>query len=593
MTTSRLGRAFSAVVAAVALSAGLTGIDIQVAAADSAFSMSLVGGSFSLGTQGTTSLNPGVACQNGTDDEFLAPFGAPDGLVDFPDDPQCTSASDADETLAGFQSPDPVEFSGTIDGGFNISVSSNFAPIDLVVSTASPTLGVCDGDRLISKAATTFTDLAPHTGNLASGTLTLNLRLDTVIDVQCDTDLGPGQAFVAFDVDGPGGMAPWGGASPIDCAHDVSSLNTSASGDSSPASLFKAQDPAVANPMTGKILKPAWMFGDVFDAAPISGPDTRCGFFNLLVFGSSAVDNSAIQFAFVLDAYDYLTQPGVDVNVGDVTVPEGDGGLGNLGCQGRDCKNRAQVIVSLESPCPAGDCLITVIADNTTGGSANGTPKGNEIFAPGPADYRATSAAKPKVLKIKAGKSIATFSFDIAPDQIDEPTETIFVEVVSVSAGVSVNDGLGMVTIVDDDGGTEPDTGISIGDAMVYETGESVACGGALKCKGAAALPIVAQSPAVDLTPLTYTVTNGDDVVGVFSAAEAADGKTLGDDFRPVVTAKTKYLKTGKNALVLVLTIFGDNTDEDGVFSGETFTVTIDGPGVADGIGTVRINNDD
>jgi len=250
------------------------------------------------------------------------------------------------------------------------------------------------------------------------------------------------------------------------------------------------------------------------------------------------------------------------------------------------------VVVSLSSPALV-DSTITVIADNTTGGSANGTPKGTEILAPGPADYKQTTAAKPKVLLSRAGKSTAKFSIPITPDQIDEGDETIVVQVVAVSSGLVVNDGVGLVTIVDDDGGTEPDTGISVGDAAVYETGPAAICGGVLKCKGTAVIPIVAQSPVALDTTLSYTITNGTDVIGVFDAAEAVNGKTIGDDFAPVPIAKVKLIKAGKTNLALTITIFGDSTFEPGAFSAETLTVTVTGPGVRDGIGTVRILNDD
>ncbi len=591
MSLRRVLRPAVAATAALTLGIGLT--VAQSGVADAApFTMTLVGGTFSLGSQGTTPLAGSSACQNGTDDEFLAPFGTPDGLVDFPADPDCSSAYDNNETLAGLQAPDPVEFTGTIDGLLDFSVSSSFTPATFVVTSASPLLGVCDDDMLVAEATTTFVDLAPHTGNLAAGTLALNLRLDTTLDIQCDTDLGAGQTFVPFDLDGPGGSDPWGGATPVDCAHDVSSLNASASGDTAPASVTKAQDPLVTNPMAGKNLAPPVLFGDVFDALPVDTGDTRCGFFATFVFGTAAVDNSASQFAFILDGNDYADLPGIDVNVGDASVPEGDGGLGALGCTLRDCKNKVQVVVSLSSPAVV-DSTITVIVDDTTGGSANGTPKGNEILAPGPSDYKETTALKPKILKIRAGKSTAKFTIPIVPDQIDEGHETLIVEVIAVSSGLVVNDGVGMVTIIDDDGGVEPDTGISIGDATVYETGEAVLCGGALKCKGTAVIPVVAESPVLLATPLTYTITNGEDVLGVFEAAEAIDGKVIGDDFNPVLIAKTKTLNAGKNTTAIVITIYGDNTDENGVFSGEMLTVTVTGAGVRDGIGTVRIVNDD
>ena len=592
MSSSRSRRAVGAGLAVLVSVAGIVGVQATPAFA-APFSMSLVGGSFSLGSQAATSLGGGsTECSNGTDDEFLAPFGTPDGLIDYPADPDCVNPYDNSETLPGFQAPDPVEFTGTIDGASNFSVTSSFTPIPFVVTSPAPTAGVCDGNVLVVKITAAFSDLAPHTGNLVTGDLTLHLRLDTTLDIQCDTDLGPGQTFVPFDFDGPGGMDPWGGATPVSCAHDVSSLNTSASGDSAPASVTKTQAAGVTNPMAGKVLKPALLFGDVFDAAPIATSDTRCGFFDSFVFGTAAADNSTFQLAFMVAGSHYTDLPGIDVNVGDVTVPEGDGGLGAHGCGGVDCKNTASVVVALSSPALV-DSTITVIADNTTGGSANGTPKGTEITAPGPADYKATTAAKPKVLTIKAGKSTAKFSIAVTPDQIAEGDETIYVQVIAVSTGLVVNDGVGMVTIVDDDGGVEPDSGISVGDAAVYETGSAVVCGGLLKCKGTAVVPIVSESPVALDTALSYRITNGNDVVGVFTAAQAVNGKTIGDDFSPVPIAKVKTIKTGKNSLALIITIFGDNTLELGTFSAETLTVTVTGPGVRDGIGTVRILNDD
>ena len=592
MARSRIRRTISATFATLMLVGGGVALPATTAAASGPFSMSLVGGSFSLGTQGTFALTGGAQCQNGIDDELIAPFGAPDGLIDYPADPGCSSPYDNNESLPGMQPLTPVAFNGTIDNASNFSVSSAFPPVVFALTTASPTAGVCDSNLLTVKTTTNFVDLAAHTGNLTAGTLTLHLRLDTTLDIECDTDLGAGTNFVPFDFDGAGGMNPWGGATPVVCAHDVSSLNLSASGDAAAASTSKSQGAGVTAPMTGKNLKPALVFGDVFDSIPVATADTRCGFFDAFVFGTSAVDNSAVQFAFITADYQYTDLPGIDVNVGDVTVVEGDGGLGALGCGGRSCHNTAQVVVTLSSPALV-DSTVTVIADNTTGGSANGTPTGAEVVAPGPSDYKNTTALRPKVLLFRAGKSTATFTIPIVPDQTPESTETIMVQVTAVSAGLVANDDVGMVTIVDDDNSVEPDTGISIGDAAVYETGSALVCGGALRCKGIAILPITASSPALLDTPLTYTITNGENVLGVFSAAEAVNGKTLGDDFLPVTVARLKTLRAGKTALALVVTILADNTSEPGEFGAETLTVTIAGAGVRDGIGNIRILNDD
>ncbi|MGZ6951560.1 MAG: hypothetical protein ACXVJX_05575 [Acidimicrobiia bacterium] len=583
-------RAFACVGISLALTGGAL-IAAATPAAAASFSMTLVGGSFALGSQQGSQLQGAVTeCQDGVDNELHAPFGSPDGQIDFGHDPDCTSIYDNSETQPGFQAPAPIQFTGTIDGSGNFSVAGTFAPMSFVTIVPSPTAGVCDGDVLVTKATTAFSALGPQTGNLLAGTLDMQLRLDTSLDIQCDTDLGAGTNWTAFDFDGAGGMNPWGGATPVQCAHDVTSTNPSLSGDTDPGSLTKVQDPTVATPMSGGNLKPVLLFGDVFDAIPIATPDTRCGFFNLLVFGTAGTDNSTSQWAFILSNYDYTDLPGIDVNVGDVTIPEGDGGLGTHGC-GSDCKNTATVVVSLSSPATVAS-TVQVIADNTTGGSANGTGKGTEL-TPKPADYKATPASKPRTLKFAAGKSTAKFTIPITPDQTKEPNETIAVKVVGASAGLTVNDDVGIVTIVDDDDSVEPDNTIAIGDATVYETGASAACGGVLKCLGTAVIPIQASHPALVDRMISYTVTSGSDVPGVFVGATAVNGKTAGDDFRPVTVPKVKVLKAGKTSLALVVPILADNVDENGAFSAETFTVTISGADVGDAIGTVRLMNDD
>jgi hypothetical protein len=563
-----------------------------------AFEMSLVGGGFGLGTQQGSQLQGAVTeCQDGLDNELRAPFGTPDTLIDFGHDPDCTSIYDSSETQSGFQAPDPIEFTGTIDGSGNFSVSGTFTPFQFATTSPAPppalapNATVCDDDLLVARADTAFSPLGTQTGSLFTGTLNMKLRLDTTLDIRCDTDLGAGTTWTVYDFDGAGSQAPWGGATPVQCAHDVSSTNPSQSGDSAPGSLSKVQDPAVTNPMTGGNIKPVLLFGDVFDAVPLTTADTRCGFFNTFVFGTAGADNSTSQWAFIVSGYDYADQSGIDVNVGDVTVPEGDGGLGAHGCGAVDCKNSATVVVSLSSPATVAS-TVTVVADNTTGGSANGTLKGTEL-TPKPADYKATPVSKPKVLKIAAGKSTAKFTIPITPDQAKESNETIVVKAVAASSGLTLNDEIGVATIVDDDDASEPDARIAIGDATVYETGAAPACGGVLKCLGTAVLPIQASSPVATDTTITYTVTNGTDVPGVFVGATAVNGKTLGDDFKPVTVAKTKVLRAGKTSVALTVSILGDTTDENGAFSAETFTVTISGPGVVDAIGIVRVMNDD
>ncbi len=221
---SRRGiRPFPTIAVALALAAGTLPIAAAPAAA-AAFQMSLVGGAFGLGNQQGSQLQGAVTeCQDGLDNELRAPFGTPDGFVDFGNDPQCTSIYDSSETQAGFQAPDPIEFTGTIDGSANFSVSGAFTPFQFVTTSPAPPAAffpnadVCDDDLLVARADTGFSELGAQTGNLLAGTLNMRLRLDASLDIQCDTDLGAGTSWKAFDIDGAGGQAPWGNATPVQC----------------------------------------------------------------------------------------------------------------------------------------------------------------------------------------------------------------------------------------------------------------------------------------------------------------------------------------------------------------------------------------
>jgi len=55
------------------------------------------------------------------------------------------------------------------------------------------------------------------------------------------------------------------------------------------------------------------------------------------------------------------------------------------------------------------------------------------------------------VLVIAAGQTTGTFTLTITADKTDEANETIIVGITSVSAGASIGDGTGVITILDDD----------------------------------------------------------------------------------------------------------------------------------------------
>ncbi len=236
------------------------------------------------------------------------------------------------------------------------------------------------------------------------------------------------------------------------------------------------------------------------------------------------------------------------LDVGDVTVVEGNGGTANT----------MKFPVTLSEPAGA-DVLVQW---SITPGTAT----------PG-VDYVALK--KPKVTTIKAGKTAAFASVKDIPDTGAESDETFTVHVESVSGPAELGshpDGHG--TIVDDDG--TGDTYVSVGDASAIETDTGLP---------KVALPFTLSSPlAVGEVDVTWTVTPGT--------------ASAGTDYKAPMKPKLTRIKAGKTSAQATTPVYGDTSYE----SDETFTVTITNVtvvgeatsvGVLRSIGTGTIVNDD
>jgi PKD repeat protein len=116
--------------------------------------------------------NPLTQCADGinNDGDPTDPANAQDVLIDFPADPQCSSAADDSEVASGFQPKQPTVFTGTVaaNGAVNIPQSGIvFSPIYVFAAGGEITLRI--------------QPQAPGTGNInpltGVGTLSISLRL--------------------------------------------------------------------------------------------------------------------------------------------------------------------------------------------------------------------------------------------------------------------------------------------------------------------------------------------------------------------------------------------------------------------------------
>jgi len=215
-----------------------------------------------------------------------------------------------------------------------------------------------------------------------------------------------------------------------------------------------------------------------------------------------------------------------EVNVGDVSIVEGDAGT-----------NTMKFPVTLSDPA-ATDVIVewTVTAGSATAGT----------------DYVALK--KPKTTKIKAGKTAAFASVKQIADGAIEGDETFSVTVLGITGGPAVlgDHDTGTGTILDDEGSSEVSVGVGDAGAIETDTGSPKI-----------ALPFTLSSPL----PSSEVWVTWD---------LAAGSATPGSEYKPLTKPKVTKIKAGKTSAQGTVTAYGDMSPE----LDETLTVTITGVSV-------------
>jgi hypothetical protein len=237
------------------------------------------------------------------------------------------------------------------------------------------------------------------------------------------------------------------------------------------------------------------------------------------------------------------------LNVGDVTIVEGSGGT----------VNTMKFPITLSDPASTD----VVVQWSISAGSAQAG-----------ADYVALK--KPKVTKIRAGKTAAFAAVKVVPDLVDEGDEGFTVVVDSIVSGDAAlgSKSVGTGTVLDDDDGAG--TVVNVGDAAAVETDSG---------QPKIALPITLSSPlpASDVL-VTWTL--------------ASDSAVGGTDFKALKKPKVTKIRAGKTSAQGTITAYGDVEYEgDETFTAEITNVAVVGApatvGIGRGVGTGTIINDD
>ncbi|MFZ4432890.1 MAG: PKD domain-containing protein [Microthrixaceae bacterium] len=249
-----------AAVLAVALLA-TTVVTAQVAGAQpvgnpGTVNFTIIGGSVRLGAQDVP-LEPKEfpECSDGknNDGDPLNPSAAQDLLVDFPADPQCTSALDNSEAASGFQVKQDTVFTGTVGANGSITIPQSgvvfppqyvFAEGGVITALVQPTGNATGNVNPITGATTLQVPLrlkiegsaqgidlggscivGPFTLNLRTGTTTPPAGFDPIVGVPYNPETGEATLVDNnFSVPGATGCGPLGAASgPLSAAFGLPS----------------------------------------------------------------------------------------------------------------------------------------------------------------------------------------------------------------------------------------------------------------------------------------------------------------------------------------------------------------------------------
>jgi alpha-galactosidase/6-phospho-beta-glucosidase family protein len=175
-------------------------------------------------------------------------------------------------------------------------------------------------------------------------------------------------------------------------------------------------------------------------------------------------------------------------------------------------------------------------------------------------DYTTTTATA----TIPAGQTCVNVTVPITDDLINEPTET-FTVILSTPTGATINDGTGIVTILDNDNPIQDVPSLNINDITVTEGTNPTAT-----------LQICASATSTSPISVTYTTSNG-------TALSGTDYTT---------TTATATIPAGQTCVNVTIPIIDDAINEPT----ETFTVTLTNPSnavIGDGTGIVTILDND
>jgi Calx-beta domain len=235
------------------------------------------------------------------------------------------------------------------------------------------------------------------------------------------------------------------------------------------------------------------------------------------------------------------------ISISSAAVTEGDTGLRSV-----------KLLVSLSKPTNVAVTATAVTAIGTANGVASPTVAGGDFVL------------LTKTMTFSPGQVAKSIGVKLLPDATIEGAESFTVELSGV-VGADIGDGIGTVTIEDDD--VTVGFRISIGDVTIREGGEK---------SRSVTVPVHFSEAAPSSFVIAYQTIDGS-ADGVASAASVPPG-----DYRQ--TAKTAVVLAGRRESSLSLALFPDNSIE----GPETLTISISAPSVvvADSISTVTILDD-